>query len=106
MNDTTIRQYRAGFKMDDTLASRINFSGIIRAWEKNHIVKESPEGDIEYWTIKDEYGLRLTCFYEELVSKLVIGERYEISGEVKIGKGATFLNLKKAKIMNGGDFDG
>lgn len=105
MNDAAIRSTRAGFRYDETLATRLQFSGIIRLWEKDHIQKDTPQGPIEYWALKDEYGARMTCFDETLATSLVIGERYEVRGDIKIGKGGIFLNLKKATPMNGGAYE-
>ena len=104
MNDTAIRHTRAGFKYDDTLATRLSFSGVIRLWEKDHVQKDTIQGPIEYWSLKDEYGARMTCFDESLAEKLIIGEWVEVYGEIKIGKGGTFLNLKKASPFRGSDF--
>lgn len=104
MNDTAIKQTRAGFRYDDTLASRFKWNGIARLWERDHIKKDTSQGESEYWALKDEYGARMVCFDEALANSLVIGEIYELWGEIKIGKGATFLNLKKAKIFNGKEY--
>jgi hypothetical protein len=46
----------------------------------------------------------MSCFEESLVRSLRIGERFEMSGEIKIGKGGIFLNLKHAQPMNGNNF--
>lgn len=105
MNNHIIKQTRAGFRFDETLATRLQFSGIIRFWERSHIKKDTPQGPVEYWALKDEYGARLSCFDDYLAEIIVLGERYMVSGEIKIGKGGTFFNLKRATIMNGHAFD-
>ena len=104
MNEKIIKNSRAGFGFNDTLLSRIKFSGIIRVWEKSKVEKEIYHDKVTYWVIKDEYGASFSCFYEVIVNSLVIGETYEVSGDLKIGKGGMFLNLKKIKEMNGKDF--
>lgn len=105
MNTRYIQNTKHGFKIDDTLASNLKFSGYIRVWEIVKSQKFLPDGDtFEYWVIKDEFGARLTTVNEILADSLVIAERYEVSGEIKIGKGGTFLNLKAARILNGGNF--
>ena len=104
MHEKVIRNSRAGFGYNDTLLSRLKFSGIITIWEISKVEKHLPEDTIIYWSIKDEYGARMSCFEESLVRSLRIGERFEVSGEVKIGKGGIFLNLKHAAPMNGQSF--
>lgn len=73
-------------------------------WEKDKVVKYASDGEFEYWVIKDEYGARLTCHDEKLADFLHIAERYAVTGEIKIGKGGTFLNIKTAEVLNGKDF--
>lgn len=73
-------------------------------WEKDRVEKHASEGDYEYWVIKDEYGARMTCHDKALADSLHVAGRYVVKGEVKIGKGGTFLNLKEAEILNGKDF--
>jgi len=104
MNRQIIQKDRAGFGYNDTLLSRYKFSGIGRIWERDHIKKDTAQGEIEYWSLKDEYGARMSCFDEMLANSLVIGEVYVLEGEIKIGKGAMFMNLKRATVMNGSDF--
>ena len=99
-----IIQHRGGFKINDTLASNLTFSGVIRVWEVSKITKCTVDGDFDYWSIRDEYGARMTCYDERLSGSLLCGERYEVKGEVKIGKGGTYLNLKKAVVMSGKEF--
>lgn len=104
MNDAIIRNHRSGFLYNDTLGSRFKFTGTPMIWEKEHVVKDKANEQVEYWVIKDEYGARMSCFSRETVEKLVVGERYAVKGEVKIGKGGMFLNLKHAEVLNGADF--
>lgn len=105
MNSKAIEKTRNGFKYDETLASNLKFSGHIRVWEVTHAQKMLPDGDVfDYWTVKDEYGARLGTIDKKLAESLVIAERYVVEGEVKIGKGGTFLNLKNASPLNGKDF--
>jgi len=104
MNDTVIRQQRAGFLYNETLGTKLKFSGYLMVWEKDKVTKHTAQGDFEYWVIKDEYGARLTCHEEKLAEFLHVSQRYAVTGEVKIGKGGTFLNLKNAEVLNGNDF--
>lgn len=105
MNTHYIQNTQHGFRRNDTLASNLKFSGHIRIWEIVKSQKFLPDGDtFDYWVIKDEFGARLTCIDEKLANSLVIAERYEVRGEIKIGKGGTFLNLKSANPLNGGNF--
>jgi hypothetical protein len=57
-----------------------------------------------YWTLKDIYGAKISCFSPKLVEGIHTGEKYEVKGEIKIGKGGTYLNLKEAAPFNGADF--
>jgi len=98
------RQYN-GFGMSDTLMSRISFSGVVRCAEKDFITKSLPNGhEIRYVTLRDEFGARFSCFSLDLASKIVIGETYTFRGEVKVGKGGTFLNLKSAEVFQPGEY--
>jgi len=104
MNDAAIRQQRAGFLYNETLGTKLKFSGHLMVWEKDRVVKYTSDGEFVYWVIKDEYGARLTCHDEKLADFLHVSQRYAVTGEVKIGKGGTFLNLKKAEVLNGNNF--
>ena len=105
MNSKMIVNHQSGFRKNDTLASNLKFSGYIRVWEISQSQKILHDGDTyEYWVIKDEFGARLTTSNKKLADELVISERYAVSGEIKIGKGGTFLNLKEAVVLNGKNF--
>lgn len=105
MNTAYIQNTQHGFRRNDTLASNLKFSGHIRIWEIVKSQKFLPDGDtFDYWVVKDEFGARLTTVDEKLAQSLIIAERYAVSGEIKIGKGGTFLNLKAATPLNGKDF--
>lgn len=91
-----------GFKLDDTLASRIRFTAIFRAWDVSFkIVPHPGKEESKIYTIKDEYGARFGCFNEKLAESILVGETYEVRGSVKIGKGGTFLNIEQAEPLNG-----
>lgn len=105
MNSKAIEKTRNGFKYDETLASNLKFSGHIRVWEVTFSQKHKADGDLlDSWTIKDEYGARMGTLDRKLAESLVIAERYVVTGEIKIGKGGIFLNLKSAIPLNGADF--
>jgi len=105
MNTTVLKNQYNGFKLNDTLASNLKFSGIIRVWEVDHCQKDKPNGDIlDFWVIKDEFGARLSTFDRHLAEGLHVSERYAVKGEIKIGKGGTYLNLKDAEPMNGSEY--
>ena len=90
-----------GFRLDGTLASRFHFTGIIRVWSVVRLEKKEPDKDVVYWTVKDENGARLSTFDESIAKILTINERFAVSGDIRIGKGGTFLNITKAEVMNG-----
>jgi len=104
MNDTAIRNHRAGFLYNDTLATKLKFLGVFCIWEIQRRTTRNDDGDTDYWVLKDEYGARLSCWNKELVDTLHVAEKYVVEGEIKIGKGGTFLNLKKAEVLNGKNF--
>jgi hypothetical protein len=104
MNDAAIRQQRAGFLYNETLGTKLKFSGHLMVWEKDKVTKHTADGEFQYWVVKDEYGARLTCHDEKLADFLKVSQRYAVTGEIKIGKGGTFLNLKNAEVLKGGDF--
>ena len=105
MNNQILKNQYAGFKLNDTLATNLKFSGVFRVWDVGKRWFDSFDGgENPYWIIRDEYGAKLSCYNEQLATSLVINERYAVEGEIKIGKGATFLNLKKAVVLNGKDF--
>ena len=95
-----------GFTLADTLASKLNFSGIIRLHEKEmRIIPESPSRpEMVYWVLKDEFGARFSCFNKELVERLEFFTPYEVKGEIKIGKGGSYFNLKSANVFLGSEF--
>lgn len=94
-----------GFRLDGTLASHIHFTAIFVCWEVSYTVKLLPGGkEKKIFTVKDDLGARFGCYDERLANSLVIGEKYEGSGPVKIGKGSTYLNLEKALPLNGSTF--
>ena len=96
------RQY-AGFRLNDSLCTKISWSGVVRIADKAKIIKPRPqEQDVVYWSFKDEFGARFSCFQEKLADSILIGEKYELRGEVKIGKGGTFLNISRADVFDGG----
>lgn len=99
------RKLYGGFRLDDTLASRIRFTAIIRVAEIEKIVKPRQSGDIEYWSVKDDNGARFTTWVEEISKTLKVFGVYAVSGDVKIGKGGTFLNITKAEEMRGEEYE-
>lgn len=102
---TFLKNQYNGFRLDDTLASHIKFSAVFTCWEISYKVKILPDGkEKKIFTVKDDVGARFGCFDERLANSLVIGEKYTGQGEVKIGKGSTFLNLEKAEPLNGSAF--
>jgi hypothetical protein len=105
MNTAFQKKQYAGFGMNDTLMSKIRFSGIARFSERAHVTKEVQGNEVEYWILKDEFGARVSCFEQTLSESIVLYQPYEISGEVKIGKGGVFLNLKKAEPFNGSAYE-
>jgi hypothetical protein len=104
MNNSVIKHHRSGFLYNETLATKLKFSGVFGVWEIQERVTKNEEGDSSYWILKDEYGARLSCWNEELIKNLHIAEKYAVEGEIKIGKGGTFLNLKKAEVLSGNNF--
>lgn len=105
MNTVFQKQQYNGFGLNDTLMSKIAFSGVVRISEKELTIKPRPDGkELRYWVIRDEFGSRFSCFNEELAEKIVFGEVYIFRGEVKIGKGGTFMNLKSAEVFDGSEF--
>ena len=105
MNRVFLKNQYNGFRLNDTLASRLWFGGVIRVMEKSLVIRPLlGEKELEYWIIKDDYGARFGCFNLELADTLCVGEKFQISGEVKIGKGNIYLNLKEASPMNGAEF--
>ena len=105
MNNAMIKNQYAGFRLDDTLATKLRFSGVFCVWDVGKRWFNSFDGgEVPYWIIRDEYGAKVSCYNEQIASSLVVNERYAVEGDIKIGKGATFLNLKKATVLNGNDF--
>lgn len=104
MNTTFQKRQYNGFNLSDTLMSRLNFQGIFRVDDKKSRTLHNPDKDKLYWTICDEFGARVSCFDRRLAESIIIGEVYKVSGEIKIGKGGTFLNLKEAQIFNGSEY--
>jgi len=104
MNDAAIKMTRNGFLYNETLGTKLKFSGYLMVWEKDRVEKHTSDGAFEYWVIKDEYGARVTCHDKALADSLCVAERYAIKGEVKIGKGGIFLNIKEAEVLKGGKF--
>ena len=104
MNTTFQKTQYNGFKLDGTLMSRLQFSGIIRLTDISQRFFQRGNELIPYWSLSDEYGARLSCWNEELVNSLILMELYEVHGEIKIGKGGTFLNLKRAVVFCGSNF--
>ena len=99
------RAQYSGMDERGNLLSRLKFSGIVRVWDIQERKKVNlGEEDTPYWIIKDEYGASFLCWEELLKSSLSIGERYEISGEIKVGKGSVFLILRKATVLNAKDY--
>lgn len=105
--NTLLKSHYAGFKLDDTLATRLQFSGVLKIAQKQRKVTggDIPEEDKEYWIIKDEFGARVSCFDKMLADSIHTGETYEVRGDIKIAKGGTYLNLKNATLFNGGTFE-
>ena len=104
MNTTFQKKQYNGFGLNDTLLSRISFSGILRCSEIQKRTIFTHNDEIPYWVVRDEFGARLSCFDKHLSERFCPGEVYKVSGEVKIGKGGTFLNLKDAEVFCGRDF--
>lgn len=104
MNTIFQKKHYAGFGQCETLMSRIQFSGVMRIDEKAYVRKDIAGEEVEYWVFKDDFGARISCFSEALANSIVVGEVYTITGDVKIGKGGTFLNLKKAEPFLGSAF--
>ena len=93
-----------GFRLDGTLASKLHFTGIIRVWMVDRLEKKLPDKDVVYWSVKDENGARLSTFDESIAKKLTVNERFVVSGDIKIGKGGTFLNIIKAEVFHGSEY--
>jgi hypothetical protein len=104
MNTQFLKSQYAGFRLNDTLASRINFSGIIRCRDIRGRTIHNFDEDIPYWIVIGDMGERMSTFDKRLADSVVPGETYKVKGEVKISKGATFLNLKEATPFNGREF--
>ena len=106
MNSRFLQSNYAGFKLNDTLATKLSFSGVFRVWSIDKGTRHRADGEeTEYWIIKDEFGAKISSFNKKLVETLQINERYAVKGDIKIGKGATFLNLKEADVLHGSDFE-
>lgn len=105
MNTTFIQQIQNGFRRDETLASRITFRAFIWINDKWMVEKPLPDGEKRRtWILKDEFGAKFGVWSEKLAESLVIGEKYVVRGDVKIGKGGTFMNITKASWMHGADY--
>jgi len=104
MNTQFQKSQYAGFKLDGTLMTRLQFSGIMRIADVSQRYLKRGGELIPYWSIADEYGAKLSCWNEELVKRIVTMEIYEVRGDVKIGKGGTFLNLKTLTVFSGNDY--
>ena len=98
-----LKSQYSGFKLNETLSSNLRFSGVVTLRERQKI--SIPERDVEYYSLKDEFGARFSCWDCKLAESLQLFEKYEVSGEIKISKGATFLNLKRAEIFNGRNYE-
>ena len=105
MNSRFLKSQYAGFRLDDTLATRLKWNGVARVEDVSKITKNPDEpNEFSYYSIRDDNGARLTCFNALLGESLVVGEFYEFSGEIKIGKGGTFLNVKSATPFLGNSY--
>lgn len=94
-----------GFRLNGTLASNLKFSGTIRCTDIQHrLIRNAGEEDQPYWLICDEFGARMSVFTPALREDICIGERYAVRGDIKIGKGGTYLNLKEITPLNGSNF--
>jgi len=106
MNTQFLKKEYNGFTLGDTLASRLQFSGIVRFHEREQrIIPENPgRPETIYWVLKDEFGARFSCFNTELVENIEFYVPYEINGDIRIGKGGTYFNLKTAHPFCGTGF--
>jgi hypothetical protein len=104
MNTTFLKNQYNGFRLNGTLASRYTYKGILHCGDIQRRMLVNPDGDTPYWIVIDDCGARMSTFDERLAREIVPGEKYQVEGEVKIAKGATFLNLKKAEPFNGSTF--
>lgn len=105
MNTTFQRQQYGGFRLNDSLCTNLAWQGVVRIADKAKIIKPLPDDrELVFWTFKDEFGARFSCFQEKVANEIVIGEKYVLKGEIKIGKGGTFLNIKTSEVFNGRDF--
>ena len=98
--DNTRRPQYSGMNEKGQLLSRLRFSGIIRVWEIDERWKHEDDGEVPYWIVKDEYGASFLTFEKLLVDSLVVSEKYEVKGEIKIGKGGIYFLLREAKAQN------
>ena len=94
----------AGFKLNETLASNLRFSGLVRIRDIQRRTLHLSDDEIPYWSISDEFGAKFSCFDENLCNKLQIMERYEFKGFIRIGKGGTYLNLTSATVFSGNSY--
>lgn len=99
--DRFLKSQYNGFRLDDTLASRLKFSGIVSFSEISERFSKRDGEEVPYWVLKDEFGARFSCFDSRLISGIRIFERCEVRGEIKIGKGGTFLNIKECVTFSG-----
>lgn len=104
MNNQFIKSQYNGFRLNGTLASRLTWRGICQIADKSQVTKYTRGDEYHYWVFKDEYGASFSCNEESLADSVVVGERYTCSGEIKVGKGTTFLNLKSAVPFDGSQF--
>ena len=98
MNSAFTQKQYNGFRLNESLASRIRFSGVLRFREiqmRKSILSEEKEQI--YWILIDENGARLSCWKEDVVQAIKFYTSYEVRGQVRITKGGTFLNLEEAK---------
>jgi hypothetical protein len=81
--------------------SNYRFNGILRVWEKQRreIIGEEEE-PFCYYILKDEEGFSVSCS-DELGKDIVVGNIYEVVGDVRIGRGYQYLSLTKTRPFRG-----
>jgi hypothetical protein len=80
--------------MINSSKSKIIWSSVFPICIKS-IQRNEREDGKEYWLIRSYDGLIFSCFSSRIAEKIVAGEDIKIEGEVRFGRGSTYLVVKK-----------
>jgi hypothetical protein len=89
-----------GFGQDRALLSNIKFlANIIVDSISERTVRGRTDSDEPhtYWSIRDEHGAYFSVHDQNIVQKIFVGDKVLFSGNVKVAKGGTFLNVRSVE---------